>query len=168
MLPVSSKCSLFSIIFKLVLIILNDLFSAHHLLNHIFPPTERTQLYYAAGNYFSYSGPGCSNVQRLLYPSPDSSAYAGLGTHLTLNLAGEIRFGPDVDWLEAPMHRVDEIMEDEMDFWEHHLAAKDTRLAEAIKEVKKYLPNVDAAGFTPDCKLVILLPILRIHGDERN
>ena len=151
-----------------MLIILNDLFSAHHLLNHIFPPTERTQLYYAAGNYFSYSGPGCSNVQRLLYPSPDSSAYAGLGTHLTLNLAGEIRFGPDVDWLEAPMHRVDEIMEDEMDFWEHHLAAKDTRLAEAIKEVKKYLPNVDAAGFTPDCKLVILLPILRIHGDERN
>jgi 2-hydroxyglutarate dehydrogenase len=166
--PVSSKNALDSIIFKLVLIILNDLSSAHHLLNHVFPPTERTQLYYAAGNYFSYRGPGCSNVKRLLYPSPDSSAYAGLGTHLTLNLAGEIRFGPDVDWLEAPMYKVDEIMEDEPDFWEHHLAAKDTRLAEAIEEVKKYLPNVDAAGFTPDCKPVVSPLTLRIHGDERN
>lgn len=129
-------------------------YSAHHVLNQIYPPEQRKQLHYAAGNYFSYRGPGTSNVKHLLYPSPDSSSFAGLGTHLTLNLQNEVRFGPDLDWLETPLKTVDGVVEDEMDFWERHLAAKDTRMAEGIREVRKYLPNVVEEGFTPDCTLI--------------
>lgn len=139
--------------------------SAHHLLNHLYPPSERTPMYYAAGNYFSYRGAGVSNVKRLLYPSPDSTAFAGLGTHLTLNLAGEVRFGPDIEWLKSPMTTIDGVEEDEMDFWERHLAAKDTRMAEAIEEVRKYLPNVEADGFTPDCELPPSFPRQHYHLD---
>src|SRR5262245_21785353 len=52
-------------------------------------------LHYAKGNYFSLSGP--SPFARLIYPMPEA---AGLGVHLTLDLAGQARFGPDVEWIE--------------------------------------------------------------------
>lgn len=50
--------------------------------------------YYAKGNYFSLSGR--SPFQRLIYPVPEA---AGLGVHLTLDLGGQARFGPDVQWV---------------------------------------------------------------------
>ena len=46
------------------------------------------------GNYFALAGR--NPFKRLIYPMPSS---AGLGTHLTLDLAGAARFGPDVQWL---------------------------------------------------------------------
>lgn len=61
------------------------------------PPT-----YYCKGNYFSLSGR--SPFSRLVYPAPES---AGLGVHLTLDLAGQARFGPDVEWLERLDYDVD-------------------------------------------------------------
>lgn len=51
-------------------------------------------LYFAKGNYFSLSGK--SPFSRLIYPIPEAG---GLGVHLTLDLAGQARFGPDVEWL---------------------------------------------------------------------
>ena len=48
----------------------------------------------AKGSYFSYSGRPV--FSRLIYPAP---VEGGLGTHLTLDLGGRIRFGPDVEWL---------------------------------------------------------------------
>ena len=53
--------------------------------------------HFAKGNYFSLSGK--SPFQRLIYPVPEA---AGLGTHLTLDLGGQARFGPDVQWVESP------------------------------------------------------------------
>ncbi len=47
------------------------------------------------GSYFALSG--ASPFSRLIYPMPQS---AGLGVHLTLDLGGQARFGPDVEWLE--------------------------------------------------------------------
>ncbi len=49
---------------------------------------------YAKGNYFSLSAP--APFSRLIYPLPQA---AGLGVHLTLDLAGQARFGPDVQWI---------------------------------------------------------------------
>ncbi len=59
-------------------------------------------LHFARGNYFSYSGRHPFNT--LIYPVPEPG---GLGVHLTLDLAGQARFGPDVEWLERPDYTVD-------------------------------------------------------------
>jgi len=61
-------------------------------------PTERL----AKGNYFSLSGR--SPFSRLIYPVPEPG---GLGVHLTLDLAGQARFGPDVEWLDEINYNVD-------------------------------------------------------------
>ena len=50
---------------------------------------------YAKGNYYSLSGK--SPFSRLVYPVPEPG---GLGVHVTLDLAGQARFGPDVEWIE--------------------------------------------------------------------
>ncbi len=58
--------------------------------------------YYAKGSYFTLSGR--SPFSRLIYPVP---VPGGLGVHLTIDLAGQARFGPDVEWVPAPEYRVD-------------------------------------------------------------
>ena len=56
----------------------------------------------AKGNYFSLQGR--SPFSRLIYPAPEAH---GLGVHLTLDLAGQARFGPDVEWIENEDYTVD-------------------------------------------------------------
>jgi L-2-hydroxyglutarate oxidase LhgO len=51
--------------------------------------------YFAKGNYFSLSGK--SPFHHLIYPIPEPG---GLGVHLTLDMAGQAKFGPDVEWLD--------------------------------------------------------------------
>ena len=58
--------------------------------------------YFARGNYFTLTGR--SPFARLIYPVPSPG---GLGTHLTLDLAGQARFGPDVEWIESISYQVD-------------------------------------------------------------
>ena len=58
--------------------------------------------YMAKGNYFSLSGK--TPFRRLIYPAPEQ---AGLGVHLTLDLGGQARFGPDVQWVESEDYEVD-------------------------------------------------------------
>jgi L-2-hydroxyglutarate oxidase LhgO len=67
-----------------------------------FPADQIPPLYYAKGNYFSLSGR--SPFSRLIYPMPEA---AGLGVHLTLDLGGQARFGPDVEWVDRPNYDVD-------------------------------------------------------------
>ena len=55
------------------------------------------QPYFAKGNYFSLAA-RCP-FTRLVYPVPER---AGLGVHLTLDLAGQAKFGPDVQWVLSP------------------------------------------------------------------
>jgi L-2-hydroxyglutarate oxidase LhgO len=57
---------------------------------------------YAKGNYYSLARK--SPFSRLVYPVPEPG---GLGVHLTLDLAGQARFGPDVEWVERIDYRVD-------------------------------------------------------------
>jgi L-2-hydroxyglutarate oxidase LhgO len=58
--------------------------------------------YYAKGNYFTLSGR--SPFSRLIYPVP---VPGGLGVHLTIDLGGQARFGPDVEWIGAIDYTVD-------------------------------------------------------------
>jgi L-2-hydroxyglutarate oxidase LhgO len=59
-------------------------------------------LHLAKGNYFVLIG--AAPFRRLVYPLPDR---AGLGVHVTLDLAGRARFGPDVEWVNAADYDVD-------------------------------------------------------------
>jgi L-2-hydroxyglutarate oxidase LhgO len=83
--------------------------AAHHL----------PHAYFAKGNYFTLSGK--SPFSRLIYPVPEA---AGLGVHLTLDLGGQAKFGPDVQWVDGP--------EDLVVSAEHEQAFYD--------EVRKYWP----------------------------
>jgi L-2-hydroxyglutarate oxidase LhgO len=58
--------------------------------------------YLCKGNYFSLAG--ARPFRRLIYPVPDQ---AGLGVHVTIDLAGQARFGPDVEWIEQVDYDVD-------------------------------------------------------------
>jgi L-2-hydroxyglutarate oxidase LhgO len=56
----------------------------------------------AKGNYFAYAGRPV--FTRLIYPTPVDG---GLGVHVTLDLAGRMRFGPDVQWIDTENYEVD-------------------------------------------------------------
>ena len=58
--------------------------------------------HYARGHYFTLSGR--PRFSRLIYPVPQPG---GLGVHLTLDLAGQARFGPDVQWIDGIDYSVD-------------------------------------------------------------
>ncbi|WP_342151733.1 NAD(P)/FAD-dependent oxidoreductase [Methylorubrum sp. SB2] len=82
----------------------------------------------AKGSYFGCTGrPAFS---RLIYPAP---VEGGLGIHLTLDLAGRMRFGPDVEWIEAEDFSVD--------------PNRASAFAEAIR---RYWPALTADRLTPD------------------
>ncbi|MDM0119862.1 NAD(P)/FAD-dependent oxidoreductase [Variovorax arabinosiphilus] len=61
------------------------------------PQSSVPTAYFAKGNYFTLAGR--APFQRLIYPVPEA---AGLGVHLTLDLGGQAKFGPDVQWVDSP------------------------------------------------------------------
>ena len=99
-----------------------------------FPEATLPPLALAKGNYFSLSAR--APFTRLIYPVPEPG---GLGTHLTLDLAGRARFGPDVEWIEAEDYTVD--------------PARGERFYHAIRRYWPDLPdgslNADYAGIRP-------------------
>ncbi len=83
--------------------------------------------YYAKGNYFTLGGK--APFSRLIYPVPEQ---AGLGVHLTLDMGGQARFGPDVEWI------------DEIDY------EVDPRRGEVFYEaVRKYWPQLEDGALQP-------------------
>jgi L-2-hydroxyglutarate oxidase LhgO len=67
-----------------------------------YPPERVPRLVLGKGNYFAYSGKPV--FTRLIYPVP---VPGGLGIHVTLDLAGRMRFGPDVEWVDRYDYAVD-------------------------------------------------------------
>ncbi len=65
------------------------------------PQESVPPLHFAKGNYFSLQGR--SPFSHLIYPAPEAH---GLGVHLTLDLAGQARFGPDVEWIREENYEV--------------------------------------------------------------
>lgn len=66
-------------------------------------PAHVPPRFLARGIYFSYSGK--VPFSRLVYPLPEPG---GLGLHLTLDMGGQARFGPDVEWIDCIDYTVDE------------------------------------------------------------
>ena len=92
----------------------------------------------------SYKGPGVSNVSRLIYPCP-TDGLDHLGTHLTLDLEGNIRFGPDAEYIGDPSKS-----SSDPDFWQAHLSPSSSRIASIGAAVQTYLPGIDPSLLTPD------------------
>jgi L-2-hydroxyglutarate oxidase LhgO len=67
-----------------------------------YPDDKVPKLILAKGNYFSFAGRPV--FSRLVYPTPVDG---GLGVHVTLDLAGRMRFGPDVEWIAEESYTVD-------------------------------------------------------------
>ncbi len=84
-------------------------------------------LHLAKGNYFAAARR--VPFSRLVYPLPDE---AGLGVHLTVDLAGQARFGPDVEWVTSLDYRVDPRG---MTAFEH--------------QVRRYWPSLPADSLSP-------------------
>ncbi|MBU3565770.1 NAD(P)/FAD-dependent oxidoreductase [Polynucleobacter sp. MWH-HuK1] len=89
--------------------------------------------YFAKGNYFSLSGK--SPFKHLIYPIPEPG---GLGVHLTLDMGGQAKFGPDVEWLE-----IDE--ENQIDY-----TVNPKRGDGFYEAVRKYWPGLKDNALQPD------------------
>ena len=84
--------------------------------------------HYAKGSYFTLSGR--SPFARLIYPVPEA---AGLGVHLTIDLGGQAKFGPDVQWVSSP----------------DDLVVDPARGEAFYAEVRKYWPALQDGALTP-------------------
>ena len=93
------------------------------------PPSWVPPSYYAKGNYFTLSQR--APFSRLIYPVPEA---AGLGVHLTLDLGGQARFGPDVEWVDSP----------------DDLVVDPSRSESFYAEVRKYWPALADGALLPD------------------
>ena len=92
-------------------------------------PRERVPKHVLAkGNYFSYAGRAA--FSRLIYPAP---VPGGLGIHVTLDLAGRMRFGPDVEWIDKPDYEVDP-----------------KRAASFYSYIRQYWPRLPDNSLVPD------------------
>ena len=124
------------------------------ILNSILPQDARIPMYHARGSYASYRGPGITQVSHLIYPCPETHGTAhgfhSLGTHLTLDLQGNLRFGPDLEWLSPPSGI--KFLDDEefAHFWIRYLVSDGSRIDDMHKAVRSYLPGVTLDGFQPD------------------
>ncbi|MDP2621025.1 MAG: NAD(P)/FAD-dependent oxidoreductase [Hyphomicrobiales bacterium] len=94
-----------------------------------FPAAHRRPRWFAKGNYFKLSGR--PPFKRLIYPVPNQ---AGLGVHATLDLAGQVRFGPDVEWITD----------------EHDFAVDPGRAEIFYKAVRSYWPGLADGALAPD------------------
>jgi len=87
---------------------------------------------YAKGHYFSLAAK--APFRHLIYPVPEA---AGLGVHLTLDLAGQVRFGPDVEWIQPATP-------DEIDY-----RVDPARAAAFETAIRGYWPDLPADALQP-------------------
>jgi L-2-hydroxyglutarate oxidase LhgO len=93
-----------------------------------YPADKVPPLILAKGNYFGFAGRPV--FSRLIYPTPVDG---GLGVHVTLDLAGRMRFGPDVEWIDHENYTVDPHRADSF-----------------YDRIRAYWPGVPAGSLIPD------------------
>ncbi|MCJ0763619.1 NAD(P)/FAD-dependent oxidoreductase [Variovorax terrae] len=91
-------------------------------------PAHVPAAYYAKGHYFTLAGR--APFRHLIYPVPEA---AGLGVHLTLDLGGQAKFGPDVQWVDSP----------------DDLEVDPARGGAFEAEVRKYWPGLPSGALAP-------------------
>ena len=92
------------------------------------PAAHIPPAFFAKGNYFTLAGR--SPFSRLIYPVPQA---AGLGVHLTMDLGGQAKFGPDVQWVDSA----------------DDLAVDPARGDAFYAEVRKYWPGLQDGALMP-------------------
>lgn len=90
-------------------------------------PASRPRGWFAKGHYYSLSGK--APFEHLVYPVPDR---ASLGIHLTLDLAGAARFGPDLSWVDGEDYAFD-----------------DSRRPAFLSAIRRYYPGLDESRLQP-------------------
>ena len=85
-------------------------------------------IHYCRGHYFSYQGK--SPFKQLIYPVPTAH---GLGIHASLNIAGQLKFGPDTQYIDQIDYQVDPALK-----------------ASFVTAITKYFPSVDESKLQPD------------------
>ncbi|WDE08994.1 NAD(P)/FAD-dependent oxidoreductase [Thalassomonas viridans] len=93
------------------------------------PARHIPRLHWCRGHYFSYSGK--SPFDKLIYPVPEQNA-VGLGIHATLDMGGQLRFGPDTEYI------------DELNY-----AVADNLKPKFIRQIKRYFPNLSSEKLQP-------------------
>jgi L-2-hydroxyglutarate oxidase LhgO len=91
------------------------------------PPATVPVARFAKGHYFALQGR--SPFRHLVYPVAE---HAGLGIHVTLDIAGAARFGPDVQWIDAIDYGFDE-----------------SRKEGFVSAIRRYYPALDEARLVP-------------------
>lgn len=99
--------------------------------NYLLPPAHHYKLYYVKGHYFGYRGG--VKINHLIYPVPPKNL-VNIGTHLTLDLSGRIRFGPDVLYQDDP----------------NDYSLNDDRIDSFVDAVKPYIPSIKKENIYPD------------------
>lgn len=97
------------------------------------PSEQIPKAYFAKGNYFSLSGK--SPFHHLIYPIPEPG---GLGVHLTLDMGGQAKFGPDVEWLAIES-------EEQIDY-----TVNPERGEGFYEAVRQYWPGLKDGALQPD------------------
>ena len=92
------------------------------------PPQHAAPLWFAKGNYFRLTRK--APFSRLIYPIP---VPGGLGTHMTFDLAGRARFGPDVEWVDSLDYAVDPSRGDKF-----------------YGDIRRYWPDLPDGALAPD------------------
>ncbi|KAF9937615.1 hypothetical protein BGZ67_001072 [Mortierella alpina] len=95
------------------------------------------KLHYCKGHYYGYAGPAL--VSRLIYPVPYKNL-AGLGTHVTLDLAGRMRFGPDIEYID----RLDDYSMDPA------TVGSSLAMETVTKVIQTYLPAIKPSSLYAD------------------
>lgn len=91
-------------------------------------------LHYCRGLYFSYSG--APVFQHLIYPVPEKNT-VGLGIHATLDMAGQVKFGPDTHYLDTIDYRIPEP------------EALATIKSNWVQAIQRYFPSLDERRLQP-------------------
>lgn len=122
--------------------------------------------YYSKGSYFTLSGR--APFSHLVYPVPEPG---GLGVHLTLDLAGQARFGPDVQWVDTPDYDVDPARAEHFyaEIRRYWPALRDATLAPGYAGVRPKIvgPGEPAADFHIDDTGVHGIPgLINLFGIE--
>ena len=93
-----------------------------------YPAARVPRLVLGKGNYFTYAGRPV--FSRLIYPTP---IVGGLGVHVTLDMGGRMRFGPDVEWVETENYDVNP-----------------ARAALFYERIRTYWPGLPDGSLAPD------------------
>ncbi|CDO94740.1 unnamed protein product [Kluyveromyces dobzhanskii CBS 2104] len=119
---------------------------ADKIANMILPTERHVKQYYAKGNYFTLKSQ-TPVVRKLIYPVPPRNGKS-LGTHLTIDLNGQIKFGPDLEYVDSA----------------DNLTPNSGNIEEALEAIRRYYPHLQPGDL--EASYCGIRPKLAAPGDS--